>query len=122
MSENNSQYRYDILQKRWVIIASERGRRPQDFTIPREELDSSFCLFCPGHEEKTPPEITRAFQPGPLERPPPRNPGISAGVFSPCPGPKGQKAEFNSSRGMVKSCGLLPRSLAMITQRFCNMS
>ena len=58
MSENNSQYRYDILQKRWVIIASERGRRPKDFTIPREEVDSSFCPFCPGHEEKTPPEIT----------------------------------------------------------------
>jgi len=53
-----SQYRFDLLQKRWVIIASERGRRPQDFATPKEEPPSAFCPFCPGHEDKTPPEIT----------------------------------------------------------------
>jgi UDPglucose--hexose-1-phosphate uridylyltransferase len=54
----NSQYRYDILQKRWVIIASERGRRPQDFAIPKDgSLETAFCPFCPGHEDRTPPEI-----------------------------------------------------------------
>jgi UDPglucose--hexose-1-phosphate uridylyltransferase len=57
MSLENSQYRYDILQKRWVIIASERGKRPQDFAVQREEVSHAFCPFCPGHEDKTPAEI-----------------------------------------------------------------
>ena len=49
--------RHDPIQKRWVIIASERGRRPDDF--PRQELTDSggFCPFCQGNESKTPPEI-----------------------------------------------------------------
>src|SRR2546428_817777 len=117
MSENNSQYRYDILQKRWVIIASERGRRPQDFTIPREELNSAFCPFGPGHGEKTPAEIPGLRGGGRSKGPGWKARVISGGVFSSCPGQKRQKDESNSSRGMVKSCGLLPRSLAMITQR-----
>ena len=32
----SSQYRYDILQRRWVIIATERGKRPQDFALGKE--------------------------------------------------------------------------------------
>lgn len=71
MGETNSQYRYDVLQNRWVIIASERGKRPHDFTLPREETESRFCPFCPGNEDKTPTEIVavrdphgRANQPG----------------------------------------------------------
>jgi UDPglucose--hexose-1-phosphate uridylyltransferase len=63
MNEYQSQYRYDPLQKRWVIIASERGKRPQDFAIPREEAESAFCPFCPGHEDKTPREITAIRDP-----------------------------------------------------------
>jgi UDPglucose--hexose-1-phosphate uridylyltransferase len=49
--------RHDPIQKRWVIIASERGRRPDDF--PRLEPPSTggFCPFCEGNESKTPPEI-----------------------------------------------------------------
>jgi len=49
--------RHDPIQKRWVIIASERGRRPDDF--PRQEQSPSvgFCPFCEGNESKTPPEI-----------------------------------------------------------------
>jgi UDPglucose--hexose-1-phosphate uridylyltransferase len=54
----SSQYRYDILQRRWVIIATERGKRPQDFGTRREESrETGFCPFCPGHEDKTPHEI-----------------------------------------------------------------
>jgi UDPglucose--hexose-1-phosphate uridylyltransferase len=62
----SSQYRYDVLQRRWVIIASERGKRPQDFVSRKDELSLSggFCPFCPGHEEKTPPEITAVREPG----------------------------------------------------------
>jgi UDPglucose--hexose-1-phosphate uridylyltransferase len=64
MDLTNSQYRYDILQKRWVIVASERGKRPQDFSIPREDIEPAFCPFCQGHEDKTPHEILALREPG----------------------------------------------------------
>jgi len=45
--------------KRWVIIATERARRPIDFHSAEKEPKKSggFCPFCAGNEEKTPPEI-----------------------------------------------------------------
>jgi UDPglucose--hexose-1-phosphate uridylyltransferase len=64
MTEPLSQYRYDILQKRWVIIASERGKRPDDFSVNKEAPDNGFCPFCPGNEDKTPREILRMRSPG----------------------------------------------------------
>ncbi|MGQ9592367.1 MAG: galactose-1-phosphate uridylyltransferase [Planctomycetota bacterium] len=60
---SQSQYRYDVLQRRWVIIASERGLRPQDFAIPKDTVEASFCPFCPGHEDKTPHEIAAIRDP-----------------------------------------------------------
>ncbi len=50
--------RHDPIQKRWVIIASERGSRPDDFPVKHEEPIDGFCPFCEGNESKTPPEIT----------------------------------------------------------------
>lgn len=53
-----SELRHDPLQRRWVIIASERMQRPKDFIVQREKKKSSEgCPFCPGHEDMTPPEI-----------------------------------------------------------------
>ncbi|MBP7867728.1 MAG: galactose-1-phosphate uridylyltransferase [Acidobacteria bacterium] len=50
--------RHDPIQKQWVIISVERGKRPRDFQLPREEDKKEiFCPFCPGNEAKTPPEI-----------------------------------------------------------------
>ncbi|HPR62711.1 MAG TPA: galactose-1-phosphate uridylyltransferase [Thermoanaerobaculia bacterium] len=54
-----SDLRHDPIQRRWVIIATERGRRPHDFRSPAEARQTHFCPFCPGHEEATPPEIAR---------------------------------------------------------------
>ena len=57
--------RHDPIQKRWVIIATERARRPSDF--PPEPASSGpvgFCPFCEGHEDKTPPEICAIRPPG----------------------------------------------------------
>lgn len=53
--------RKDILTGRWVIISTERSKRPDDFrpalgTEPRPD-SITFCPFCPGNESKTPPEI-----------------------------------------------------------------
>jgi len=49
--------RRDPVVGRWVIISTERGRRPSDFTRPVVESNGGFCPFCEGHEEKTPPEV-----------------------------------------------------------------
>ncbi len=49
--------RHDPIQKRWVIIASERGRRPDDFPKLEQGIPGGFCPFCEGNESKTPPEI-----------------------------------------------------------------
>lgn len=53
-----SELRHDPLSKRWVIIANERSRRPEDFADAADARhDGGFCPFCPGSEDKTPPEI-----------------------------------------------------------------
>ena len=55
-----SELRKDLVTGRWVIIASERSKRPDDFrpagAVPREEAPA-FCPFCEGNESKTPPEV-----------------------------------------------------------------
>ncbi len=49
--------RKDPIIGRWVIIATERGKRPHDFVIEEEVVKGGFCPFCPGNEHTTPPEI-----------------------------------------------------------------
>ncbi len=50
--------RKDPITGRWVIISTDRARRPSDFSraavVPQE---NRYCPFCPGHESKTPPEV-----------------------------------------------------------------
>ncbi len=50
--------RHDPIQRRWVIIATERSRRPDAFTREEPRPNGDFCPFCEGNENKTPPEIT----------------------------------------------------------------
>jgi UDPglucose--hexose-1-phosphate uridylyltransferase len=50
--------RKDPITGRWVIIATDRAKRPADFSRePAEPKGVRYCPFCPGHESKTPPEI-----------------------------------------------------------------
>ena len=50
--------RKDPIIGRWVIISTERAKRPTDLRVsPDEKGAGSFCPFCEGHEDKTPPEI-----------------------------------------------------------------
>ena len=50
--------RKDPVTGRWVIIATDRARRPSDFIHePVQKPRSGFCPFCLGNETKTPPEI-----------------------------------------------------------------
>lgn len=53
-----SELRKDPIIGRWVIISTERGKRPLDFALEAEpKKRGGFCPFCPGNEDKTPPEI-----------------------------------------------------------------
>jgi UDPglucose--hexose-1-phosphate uridylyltransferase len=56
-----SELRKDLISGRWVIIATERSKRPDDFRPaggqPRAEEAKGFCPFCEGSEGKTPPEV-----------------------------------------------------------------
>ena len=52
--------RQNILTREWVIIATERAKRPEDFGKKKEgkviPAYSPQCPFCPGNERLTPPQ------------------------------------------------------------------
>jgi UDPglucose--hexose-1-phosphate uridylyltransferase len=54
-----SELRQDPTTEEWVIVASERAKRPDDFVRHRSEqalpVFSPSCPFCPGNETMTPP-------------------------------------------------------------------
>jgi len=58
--------RRDPVIGRWVIIATERGKRPSDFNQEStgDKGAPSNCPFCPGNEEMTPPEVAAVRPPG----------------------------------------------------------
>jgi UDPglucose--hexose-1-phosphate uridylyltransferase len=50
--------RKDPITGRWVIIATDRAKRPTDFARDSVEIrGNGFCPFCAGNESKTPPEV-----------------------------------------------------------------
>ncbi|MBN2170753.1 MAG: galactose-1-phosphate uridylyltransferase [Candidatus Krumholzibacteriota bacterium] len=55
--------RKDPVIGRWVVISTERGKRPLDFGRREATPRSGLCPFCEGNEDKTPPEIL-AFRDG----------------------------------------------------------
>ena len=50
--------RKDPVTGRWVIVATDRAKRPTDFVRqPVKASGQGVCPFCPGNESKTPPEV-----------------------------------------------------------------
>lgn len=50
--------RKDPIVGRWVIISTERSKRPRDYDISKiQTQESRFCPFCFGNESSTPPEV-----------------------------------------------------------------
>jgi len=75
-----NELRKDNLLNRWVVIATERSRRPNDFAKPRTQIPGSpSCPMCVGNEQMTPPasllylkedgEVVKAQDPLTGERP-----------------------------------------------------
>ncbi|MEM2393434.1 MAG: galactose-1-phosphate uridylyltransferase [Candidatus Bathyarchaeia archaeon] len=53
-----NELRRDYLLDRWVVIATERGRRPTDFAKKEAvQAKAGICPFCPGNEHMTPPAV-----------------------------------------------------------------
>ncbi len=71
-----SELRKDPVLGRWVIISTERRRRPSDFEPEVRRPVGGFCPLCEGNEDKTPPEII-AFR---NDGTPPNTPGWSLRV------------------------------------------
>jgi UDPglucose--hexose-1-phosphate uridylyltransferase len=56
--------RYNNLTREWVIIATERAKRPEEFAKANVRRANpqpyvATCPFCPGNEHQTPPEKLR---------------------------------------------------------------
>jgi UDPglucose--hexose-1-phosphate uridylyltransferase len=49
--------RKDPIHGMWVIISTERSRRPSDFVSEERRSIGGFCPLCEGNEDRTPPEI-----------------------------------------------------------------
>jgi len=49
--------RKDPIIGRWVIVATERAKRPDQFSPPPEGPAGGECPFCQGNEKLTPSEI-----------------------------------------------------------------
>jgi UDPglucose--hexose-1-phosphate uridylyltransferase len=70
--------RKDPIHGRWVIISTERSRRPSDFVPEERKPMGGFCPLCEGNEDRTPPEIIAYRENGT----PPNSPGWTLRVVS----------------------------------------
>lgn len=61
-----SEWRKDPVLERWVIISTERGKRPNDYKDILEEKHNHTCPLCLGQESLTPPEILAYREAGSL--------------------------------------------------------
>jgi UDPglucose--hexose-1-phosphate uridylyltransferase len=64
-----SELRWDPLKRHWVIIAADRGRRPNDFLAKEPPTPMTSCPFCYGNEDKAPHEIFAIRPSGPPDSP-----------------------------------------------------
>ncbi len=68
--------RRDPIHGGWVIISTERSRRPSDFAPEERKTGGGFCPLCEGNEDRTPPEVFAFRENGT----PPNSPGWSLRV------------------------------------------
>ncbi len=54
-----AELRKDYVLDRYVILATDRGKRPHQFKLDKPSKKVDVCYFCPGNENLTPPELGR---------------------------------------------------------------
>src|SRR3972149_10733134 len=88
-----SELRLDLARGEWVIIATERARRPHDFrrVDAAGETPRETCPFCRGREAMTPGELYREPADGPwsVRVGPNKFPALSPGAAEAAPGSTG---------------------------------
>jgi UDPglucose--hexose-1-phosphate uridylyltransferase len=57
MATAANEMRKDYLIDRWVVMATQRKKRPTDFAKPPQRRQESVCAFDPGNELMTPPAV-----------------------------------------------------------------
>jgi UDPglucose--hexose-1-phosphate uridylyltransferase len=60
-----SEFRWDPLKCTWAITANHREKHPREFFVDRQQVTMTTCPFCPGQEDKTPPEVYASRYPSP---------------------------------------------------------
>src|SRR5271169_3818128 len=51
------EFRHNLITGHWVILAENRGERPQEVDVQQIVHPQSVCVFCEGHENRTPSEV-----------------------------------------------------------------
>lgn len=100
--------RYNIASRDWVIIATERAKRPEEFSKkPPAAVNESAanCPFCPGREKKTPPEIYAIRDPGTLPDTPGWKVRVTQNAF-PALQPEGELERRKDAQGFTKMNGI----------------
>jgi UDPglucose--hexose-1-phosphate uridylyltransferase len=59
-----SEFRRNPITGQWVIIAANRGSRPQEIVVEHVPSSSRECPFCEGRESITPGEVLTIREPG----------------------------------------------------------
>ena len=59
-----SEFRRNPITGQWVIIAANRGSRPQETVVEHVPSSQRDCPFCEGHESVTPGEVLALREPG----------------------------------------------------------
>jgi UDPglucose--hexose-1-phosphate uridylyltransferase len=72
-----NELRRDYFLDLWVIIATDRAKRPSDFIKARVEAEPQDCSFCPGMEVKTPPSKASYFADGAVKADEPGKPPLT---------------------------------------------
>jgi len=65
-----TELRKDPIIDNWVIISTERGKRPLDYKTKKEEKKKDSCVFCEGNEGETPPEVFAFREKGTMKNKP----------------------------------------------------
>jgi UDPglucose--hexose-1-phosphate uridylyltransferase len=128
------EFRKDPASRRWVIISSERAKRPQA-GVDCSAAPLARCPFCAGNEEETPPEVlayrapkTPADRPGwsvrvvpnkfPALAPQSEDRDAADGFYEARPGTGVHEVIIESPEHVVHTRSLDERQLAMVLRAY----